>query len=115
MEDIPCQISKPHMTIQLLYLVNTIPPKDLPPIEGSLPLLLSFSFKEEADLTRKYSKLLEADYLMGFHTGSGSPIKNWPVEHFATLADLLAERKNVTIVLFGGKGDRNLASQFLKR
>jgi len=39
--------------------------------------------------------------IIGIHTGSGTPTKEWPLERFASLADRLIKEAGATVVLFG--------------
>jgi ADP-heptose:LPS heptosyltransferase/GT2 family glycosyltransferase len=47
------------------------------------------------------------------HPGVGNPGRQWPVEHFASLADLLVEKSGVNIVIIGSPDERSLAETLL--
>jgi ADP-heptose:LPS heptosyltransferase len=51
-----------------------------------------------------------ASFVVGVHPGAGSSIRQWPVEHFARLADLFVEQDNAHVAIFGGGGEAALAS-----
>jgi heptosyltransferase II len=44
--------------------------------------------------------------LIAVHAGGGWPTKQWPVEHAATLAGVLARRHGLRTLLLGGEADR---------
>ncbi len=44
---------------------------------------------------------------IGIHTGSRSPARRWPVEHFAQLADTLVQRFHAQIILTGSNDERS--------
>lgn len=48
--------------------------------------------------------------LVCVHPGVGSAIKQWPLEYFAALIDLLVERECVSVVLVGGRDEEALAA-----
>jgi ADP-heptose:LPS heptosyltransferase len=53
--------------------------------------------------------------LVAIHLGSGAPARIWPVQRYAELADRLAERFGVKIVLVGGADDAALIEEFRRR
>jgi ADP-heptose:LPS heptosyltransferase/GT2 family glycosyltransferase len=44
------------------------------------------------------------------HPGVGSEMRQWPVEYFAGLIDLLVERADVNVVMIGGSDDATVAA-----
>ncbi|HKD43810.1 MAG TPA: glycosyltransferase family 9 protein [Myxococcaceae bacterium] len=48
--------------------------------------------------------------LISVHVGGGWPTKQWPVEHMAALAQLARQRHGATVLLQGGRGDRERAN-----
>ena len=46
--------------------------------------------------------------LVAIHPGAGAAVKQWPIEHWAEVANRLAERPDIRIVLTGGPGEREL-------
>lgn len=46
--------------------------------------------------------------LVGLHAGASTPLRRWPPERFAELADALVERWNCRIVLTGSEAERDL-------
>jgi lipopolysaccharide heptosyltransferase II len=53
--------------------------------------------------------------LVAIHPGAGTAVKQWPVEMWAVVADRLAERPDVRIVLTGGLGERELVGAIATR
>ena len=51
---------------------------------------------------------------LGFHVGSGSPVKNWPINHWIELAQRL-EGFFVDLLLVGGEADDEVVRQFCAR
>lgn len=49
--------------------------------------------------------------LVGLHPGASTPLRRWPDERFAELADALVERWNARVVLTGSEAERELTSQ----
>lgn len=47
--------------------------------------------------------------LVSVHVGGGWPTKQWPVEHAAALATVLAQRHGLRTLLIGGEADRDRA------
>ena len=47
------------------------------------------------------------------HPGAGNITKQWPVEHFSTLIDLLTERDGVNVILIGGPDEVALVDSLL--
>ena len=47
--------------------------------------------------------------LVGLHAGASTPLRRWPPERFAELADALVERWKCRIVLTGSEAERDLA------
>jgi O-antigen biosynthesis protein len=51
--------------------------------------------------------------LVCIHPGVGSPIRQWPVRHFAALIDLLGATHNVEIVLVGSPDEAEIAAEVI--
>jgi ADP-heptose:LPS heptosyltransferase/GT2 family glycosyltransferase/predicted SAM-dependent methyltransferase len=47
--------------------------------------------------------------IIGIHPGVGQPIRRWPIEYFARFADLLCERLDASVLVFGTKSEKKLA------
>lgn len=48
---------------------------------------------------------------IGLHAGARPPVRRWPAEYFATVADTLACRFGAQIILTGGPGEEETAQQ----
>ena len=53
--------------------------------------------------------------LVAIHPGTGAAVKQWPAEMWAVVADRLAERPDVRIVLTGSPGERDLVGSIAAR
>lgn len=53
--------------------------------------------------------------VVGIHPASGNLLRQWPVEHFASLIDLLIERLSVHVVILGGHDEQALSELILDR
>ncbi|GJL56324.1 MAG: ADP-heptose--LPS heptosyltransferase [Nitrospirales bacterium] len=53
----------------------------------------------------------DSQRLVGLVPGAGSPWRIWPSDRFVQLADILAERYHVNIVLVGGDDDRGVCQR----
>ena len=51
--------------------------------------------------------------VVAVHPGVGNVMRQWPVEHFASLIDLLVEQNAVNVVLIGGAEEAELADEVL--
>ena len=65
------------------------------------------SIAEQIDL----ENIGEGELLIGIQAGSSLENRRWPARYFAELADLLANRLNARIVLFGVAGETPLAEE----
>jgi heptosyltransferase-2 len=73
------------------------------------------TLEKELPSVERYSHLLQAKFLIGIHPGAGGPLKQWPIPYFSRLADLLIERFDAQVVLFGGKKEKQPVSQIFSQ
>ena len=52
--------------------------------------------------------------VVAVHPGAGNITKQWPVEHFAALIDLLIERNGVNVLLIGGPDEVEIADSVMR-
>jgi len=112
-ENTPGQKYKPHITSQLCKLVDAIPSNNMEMSEVEkieLPV-----FGDETIFPERYAPLLQKGFLVGIHPGVGNSIKQWPISYFARLIDIIGERLNTKILIFGGKTDRKAVSEILEQ
>ncbi len=109
-ENIPGQKNKPHITSQLCELVNAIPSN----IRGIEKIEVP-EFRDKTIFPDRYSSLLQAGFLVGIHPGVGNAIKQWPIPYFARLMDIIFERINAKMIIFGGKTDQKAALEILNQ
>src|SRR5262249_13790573 len=95
---VPAQRPRRHIAQELIDLVEVVATAyeaaDYPRLESLR--------QERIRVDRLLTRVLPADsgLVVGIHPGAGMPIKCWPAEHFARLADLMMERLDARIVLF---------------
>jgi lipopolysaccharide heptosyltransferase II len=112
-EDISSQTIKPHITAQLCELILALD-KDSLTNSNLHKIEVPFISSDKAnDKIHKYSLLLQKEFLVGIHPGSGNLLKQWPEEYFARLADLFIERNNASVLMFGGEKDKDLVLNIL--
>jgi heptosyltransferase-3 len=59
----------------------------------------------------KIERIQDQNLLLGFHPGSGSPAKNWPLERWSEFVETIAPRF-VKLILIGGEADREIIRNF---
>jgi ADP-heptose:LPS heptosyltransferase len=90
-----------------LRLAAMLGANDLDP-SLEFPLLL----EDRREAYHLLGRVLESDApLVVLHPGSSSRARRWPVERFAALGDLLAERLGAAIAVTGGTGERPLVRE----
>jgi lipopolysaccharide heptosyltransferase II len=105
---------KPHMMIQLCRLVSSIPVKDSNNLSGNIGLpLLKFDLEKKKNILFSFNNLFKGSLIIGVHIGCGSAIRQWPIEYFSWLIDLLVKNNNADIILFGGENDKNKAKELM--
>jgi ADP-heptose:LPS heptosyltransferase/GT2 family glycosyltransferase len=63
----------------------------------------------------KMARQLYRKPVIGVHPASGNQLRQWPVEHFADLIDLLVTRLPVHVAIIGGPDEADLADAVLAR
>jgi ADP-heptose:LPS heptosyltransferase/GT2 family glycosyltransferase len=58
-------------------------------------------------------RALFAKPVVAIHPGAGNVTKQWPVEHFAALIDLLLERHDISVMLIGGPDEAEIADALI--
>lgn len=82
------------------------------PVECYLPTDPSID-RQCLDLLKEQG--FDADRLaVGFQLGASKSLRTWPPERFSRLGELLGERLDAQIILFGSEHERELADQFHK-
>ncbi len=109
LKDVPRQLWKPHISVQLCELIMSVPSVHTINYEYTLPEL---SFDEDIPEDIK-SIIMETSFIAAIHPGSGTTMRCWPPSYFALLIDLLAKKYKGKIFLFGGKEERNLIEEIM--
>jgi heptosyltransferase-2 len=71
--------------------------------------------KEKADSILAQRLPADLPFLVGLHPGAGRPIKCWPAERFAQVADRMIEHLGATVILFGTAQDERAVKRFLQQ
>ncbi len=94
-----------HVIDDLMILATAIgraTGADRAPIQGNFEPLPVDEFPEQ--IQKIFDKPVVA-----VHPGAGNITKQWPVEHFSALIDLLIERNGVNVLLIGGPDEVGIA------
>ncbi|MFO0753892.1 MAG: glycosyltransferase family 9 protein [Thermodesulfovibrionales bacterium] len=108
--NVPGRRYKPHITLQLAALVDALPVEGATTTPSGDIEIPKLRFDAERNFPERYTHLRQAGFLAGVHPGAGGAIKQWPARHFARLADMLIERDDATVIIFGGRGEKKLAA-----
>jgi ADP-heptose:LPS heptosyltransferase len=101
-----------HMTQELIRLVDLIARMMSEPT----PQPETSSATKDDEIARLFEQELPGEHrlLVGIHPGSGRAIKCWPAAYFGRLAGLFAERLAASVVVFGGPGEEELATEVIR-
>ena len=100
-----------HISAETLELVDAVA------AESRLDTCLNWDFSVE--LQQSVDRLMKSvipsnnGLIIGIHPGVGQPIRRWPLEYFARLADLICERLNASVLIFGAESEKTLAETIL--
>lgn len=112
MEPRPGLIRKPHITSQLCALVDALPPgRAREAGEPIAPSVISLELNKA--IAQKYKEQLNADFTVGIHPATGSSVRQWPVTHFARLADLLISKMGARVLFFGTGQDSDMVDDIM--
>lgn len=107
------QRKRNHVTDDLLNLVEAVHTAANEDRRG----LLSPSWPAQhlPDFLPADVRALFAKPVVAIHPGAGNVTKQWPVEHFSALTDLLTEAGDLSVVVVGGPDEAELAEQMLHK
>ncbi|MBI5643838.1 MAG: glycosyltransferase family 9 protein [Deltaproteobacteria bacterium] len=115
MKDTPGQYIKPHISAQLCELVLALPGKftaGINPFEISPEI---FSIECGKEIVERFPRLFGADFRIGIHPGTGNKIRQWPLCHYASLADLFVENLGATVAFFGVDNEKDLVEDIISK
>lgn len=101
-----------HKIDYFLYLLNQV---GVPTVDRKCEFFVSEQDKKDAVLILGQAGINPADRFVVFNPGGNWLLKRWPIKHFATLADLLIQKKNIKVVIAGSKSDNVLTQQILQQ
>ncbi len=100
------RLKRVHQTRYYLEILRGI---GKPAREHALHLSLSDANRERAETILRSQDVGPGDRLVGINPGASfGPAKQWFPDRFARLADLIQERCQARVLIFGGPGDRVL-------
>ncbi|NOY65006.1 MAG: glycosyltransferase family 9 protein, partial [Nitrospirae bacterium] len=109
------------------YLFNVIPSRNINPFHlcdmhvksaGVLPenkglhLIVKDEMNAWAEDILKQNGLNKGEYLIAFQLGASAEDKRWPVENFASLADIISHHLDATILLTGSSSESGFGERF---
>ncbi|MDD8018611.1 MAG: glycosyltransferase family 9 protein [Bacteroidota bacterium] len=79
-----------------------------------------FDFTVTAEAQHAVEKILRKDKIIDakfavVHVGSGGSARDWPLENFARLADVIKSKLNMNVVLTGGKNEEALVGMVVSK
>jgi ADP-heptose:LPS heptosyltransferase len=111
--DVAFRKPKWQISDQLLFLTNTFLYDEELYNEIDVPEWVLQSMIEKINSMsipwEKYS------FIVGIHSGVGADLRQWPIDYFAKLADILIERENAFIILLGSKLDCNNSNYIISK
>jgi ADP-heptose:LPS heptosyltransferase/GT2 family glycosyltransferase len=78
-----------------------------------LSTAFSTELQQSAENLLKSLAIPDNRLIIGIHPGVGQTIRRWPIEYFARCADLLCERLDATVLVFGTKNEKKLADRII--
>jgi ADP-heptose:LPS heptosyltransferase len=84
-------------------------------VDAQVEFHYRFDAKHEQTLAEKMSRWNLREPYVVLHPGSGNSARDWPLEHFAALAEQLARKRGLQIVLTGNANEKALAAFIQKK
>ncbi len=101
-----------HITGRYIDVLQAV---GIDPESRQTDLFPDFEDKRAVTKARQKLGLKPRDKIIVIHPGSGRPNKFWPNERFAKVADKLAAKRGVKVVLSGGPGESELIKSITAR
>jgi len=109
-EDVPLRTKHGHVADDLMALVEAVAMQS-----GADRRTVSDPPVDALALPEAEQRRLFAKPLICIHPAAGSPMRQWPLEKYAELIDLLLDEEDFNIALIGGQDDAEVAAKVLKR
>jgi ADP-heptose:LPS heptosyltransferase len=100
-----------HITQDLVSLVEFVTAGS----DGHLNTTFSAELQQSVESLVKSLAIPNNRLIIGVHPGVGQPIRRWPIEYFARFADLLCERLDASVLVFGTKSEKKLADGIISK
>ena len=86
-------------------------------VESPPPLCLPPAKKTEAEKVKNFieENRLEGNKIIAIHISAGNEFRNWGVDNWIRLTDLLAKRTGIKIILIGASEDKEANKEILKK
>ncbi|ODS34155.1 MAG: heptosyl transferase I [Candidatus Scalindua rubra] len=105
----PIFTEKKHMIDYYLDLITCL---GIEAKERQPEIFLSSDEKENALQLLKNKGIKLKNKIIGIHPGGNYESQRWPIERFAAISDYLVARYSTNVILFGGRDERHLISEF---
>lgn len=106
----PRGLDRTHRSARILQELFALLPLDA--VKPEAPLEMPpFRFEPMGEVLKRHPRLDIRNFWLGLHPGGASAIRRWPARHFSRLADLLVEREDAWIAVFGSRADQSLCRQ----
>src|SRR4030067_2066103 len=97
---------------QVWYYLDLLKPMGITIEEPELSLKIENKNKTAASNVLKKNRIKKDELIIGINTGASyGPAKRWLPDRYAKLAEMLIERYNARIILFGSKDDKEVANE----
>ncbi len=107
-EDVPLRIKRTHISDDLIALVEAVAAHG---DSNRVPVLGAPT--DELPLAREIQRILSEAYVC-LHPAAGTPMRQWPLENFAELIDLLRTKHRIVVTIIGNEGDKSEADALIR-
>lgn len=107
-EDVPLRVKRTHISDDLIALVETVAAhgdSEREPVLGAPVAKLP--------LPREAERILSTAYVC-LHPAAGTPMRQWPLENFAELIDLLRSKHRIVVTIVGSESDESEADALMR-
>ena len=106
------RIDWPDNTLSLKHYLELLKPIGIQSENLKKEVTISDQAKAKAEDFLRQKGFSNQDVLVGFSLTAGNKIKEWNVENFARLAEMIADRYGYKIIAIGAMADRKILEEF---
>lgn len=106
------RINWPDNTLSLKHYLELLKPIGIQSENIKKEVVVSDQAKAKAEDFLRQKGFSNQDVLVGFSLTAGNKIKEWNVENFARLAEMIADRYGYKIIAIGALADRKVLDEF---